>query len=67
MFILTLMLYCPSKSCKIQVAKEEKLVALATVLVAISSPETSVLVTYTVLYIRKAQNVHCVYSKKKRN
>ena len=38
MFILTLMLYCTSKSCKIQVAKVEKLVTLATVLVAISSP-----------------------------
>ena len=50
-FILTLMLYCTSKSCKIQVAKvatklytkilvtkEKRLVVLATVLVAISSP-----------------------------
>ena len=41
MFILTLMLYCTSKSCKIQVAKEKKLVTLATILVAISSPVIS--------------------------
>ena len=50
MFTFTLKLHCTSKSCKIQVAKvatkqklflvakEENLVALATVLVAISSP-----------------------------
>ena len=48
MFILILMLYCTSKSCEIQVTKvankqqfscqEKKLVALATVLVVISSP-----------------------------
>ena len=50
MFTFTLKLYCTSKSCKIQVAKvatkqklflvakEENLVALATILVAIWSP-----------------------------
>ena len=51
MFILTLMLYCTSKSCKIQVAKEWRLndnfrrqgekvscIHLATALVTISSP-----------------------------
>ena len=38
MFILTLLPYCTSKSLKIQVAKVKKLVTLATILVAISSP-----------------------------
>ena len=41
MFILTLLPYCTSKSRKIQVAKEKKLVALVSVLVAISSPVIS--------------------------